>query len=184
MRGTVTGKPPSLRLQGPAAPLAAVADAPTAPQPARIDNRPLHLRPPRDPAISARQAMGVAETCDAHYAQLMRTTAMQPVLTEVHAAMPSAQARLEAFGRWIIRHADALGHPALARRTPNAAARNLMARLPKEGHSAERAATGYITVLFNTACPLPADADRQALSLLRSALGPAPDAGAGPAAAR
>ncbi|MDY1034314.1 hypothetical protein [Stenotrophomonas sp. CFBP8980] len=97
--------------------------------------------------------------------------------------MPSAQGRLVAFGEWVIRHADALGQPTLARRTPNSAARGFIAQLPLTGPPAELAATGYVTVLFNTVLPDPDNSDTHPVVLLRSALSQAPkqpaeDAGA------
>lgn len=184
------GNPPAPRAQTPPATLVSAASASTGSLPARLENRPLHRQPVPDPAPgtatsagAAGGVAGVAEARDAHFADLIRATAMQPMVACVYEAMPSAQARLVAFGQWVIRHADALGQPTLAQRTPNSAARGFMAQLPLTGHPASKAATGYVTVLFNTVFPDPDVTDRHAVSLLRSALSQAPqppaeDAGA------
>lgn len=181
------GTPPALRAWTPPATLAAATPASTGSTPARIENRPVQLQPVPDPvpgpATSAGAAGTAAEARDAHFTDLMRATAMQPMVTCVQAAMPSAQARLLAFDQWVIKHAVALGRPALAGLAPTSAARELMAQLPMTGDPANLAATGYVTVLFNTVLPDPDNSDTHPVVLLRSALSqarkqPAEDAGA------
>lgn len=108
---------------------------------------------------------------------------MQHMVARVHTAMPSAQARLLAFDQWVIKHAVALGVPALAGPTPTSAARELMAQLPMTGDPANLAATAYVTVLFNTVLPDPDNSGTHPVVLLRIALSQAPkqpaeDAGA------
>lgn len=168
------GHPQTLRTPTPPATLASAAGTSSGSAPAHIENRPLHGQPLLDSvacaATSTGETHGVAEARDAHFAELIGATAMQPMVAAVYDAMPSAPPRLEAFGDWVIRHADALGHPALARCTPDSAARRFMAKLPQTGHLASMAATGYITVLFNTILPDPETSDAHAVTLLHIAL--------------
>lgn len=171
---SATVQQPPTRAGTPPVMQAPAVQVSTTSPPSSVGNRPLHGPPTPDPvrscAASAGAAGDLAEARDARFIDLICATEMQPMVAAVQKAMPSEQARLVAFGHWVIRHAEGLGCPALARQTPNSAARELMAQLPETGHPANLAATAYISVLFNTIHPDPGGSDMHAVFFLGSAL--------------
>lgn len=81
------GPPPQTQTPPPAP--APGASTSAIPGPGRIGNRPLHVQSMSAPAASnAGPGSGVAEARDAHYTNLIRATAMRPMVAEVTSPCP------------------------------------------------------------------------------------------------